>query len=261
MKHAEAKKLVDETLPDLTAAESLILRAVALHETQYGQGWKGSAGEGSNNMGAITKKPGPDGDCGSDGFPHGDSRFDAKLGKVVKYTGCFRRYPDAAAGFRDLADTLLKKNVRRAAPGGPAPVAVAMRKNRYYLGTASTRDEQIDEYSQALARAVASIRGATDEPDPFVSAATGGRPSQRLGSPASFGSSGHSQPLGPGQPSPAALLAELRKVGDSFSRSAEALESGTEALDRASDVAADLVDALCRTVPPPKPPKDDHGHG
>ncbi len=162
-----AKNIVGLVGPELTPQESLAVRAVARHESNYGAGWgKGlsTAGEGSNNWGAITMS------CDSEGpkFVHKDSRFDSKLGQVVTYETCFRAYAMPEDGALHLIEVLLKPNARAAANRGNLyAFATAMRDNNYYLGTASTRKGQIDAYYKALRRNVDRIVTNTGEPDGF----------------------------------------------------------------------------------------------
>lgn len=180
LSHVQFKELVESTLPDLTPEESMVLRAVALHETSYGSGWgnpkhtaEPEKARISNNLGSITMAPLSKNDdgtvvCGPNGFRHGDSRRDEKTGKVVQYETCFRMYPDMTAAIIHLEQVLLKNNVRTAAKTRSLHnVARAMRDNNYYLGTAKTREGQIAAYETALKGAVASIVAGTGEPDPL----------------------------------------------------------------------------------------------
>lgn len=172
--HTQFRELISRVAPDLSPPESLAVRAVAWHETNYGAGWKGD-GEGSRNLGAITRQAlvkHEDGtvECGPNGFAAGDSRNEN--GKVVQYQTCFARYPTFEDAARDLVSEVLKPNVRAEANKRTLPgVAAAMRANNYYLGTAPTRDAQVDAYFQALRAAVAAITKETHEPNPFDSAA------------------------------------------------------------------------------------------
>jgi hypothetical protein len=126
--HLEAKALVD-SLP-LTPAESLYTRAVALHETHYGDAWKEGFGKGSNNMGSVTT-PSPD----ALSFRHGDSSFDDTKGAVAPYTTWFAGYPSPLDGFKGLVRTLLKTNVKAALLRGDLEGAVAA---QYMKGTPRT---------------------------------------------------------------------------------------------------------------------------
>jgi hypothetical protein len=159
VKHSEAKEIVDGFL-GVSPVESLFTRAVAWHETNYGAGWKEGEGAGSNNMGAITTAN-PD----SLSFKHVDSRWDAKKGKKVEYTTWFKGYPDATAGLRDLARTVLKDNVRAALSNGDVPGAVeGMYANKYFLGIHPDDASNIADYQDAASRALSAITAATGEP-------------------------------------------------------------------------------------------------
>lgn len=159
--HVEAKEIVDRALPDLTPAESLAVRCVAVLETNYGAGWKRPGSTDSLNWGAIT------GTYDGQYFEHEDSRNDG--GTVVKYTTKFKKYPSHEAAAVDLARVMLKPNVRAACASGDfAKISVAMRENRYYLGVASTMQGQIAAHQKRMAECKAAILKATGEPDPFV---------------------------------------------------------------------------------------------
>jgi hypothetical protein len=151
-------------------------------------GWKnknetnvpGPSGAGSNNMGALTIKPltfvnNPGGadhgsalTCPANGFPHKDSRRDLKTGQVIPYVTCFRISPTPGDGFSAVARTLFKSNVLAAtAQNDLRGVATAMRDNSYYLGTAPTREGQIDAYLGALKKAMGRITADTHEINVF----------------------------------------------------------------------------------------------
>ena len=187
-RHNEAFEIVATALPDLTDKQSLVLRAVCLHETGYGKNWPktnntsipGPPGAGSNNMGAVTikpltvvKNPGGTDDgsaltCPANGFPHKDSRRDLKTGAIIQYVTCFRISPTPADGFNVVARTLLKPNVLSAIEQNDLHgVADAMRENRYYLGTAPTREEQVNAYHSVLKKGIASIVADTHEINTF----------------------------------------------------------------------------------------------
>jgi hypothetical protein len=158
VKHSEAKTIVDSH--GLSPVESLFVRAVAWHETNYGQGWKPGEGLGSNNMGAITTAN-PD----DLSFEHVDSRFDPKKGKVVQYTTWFKGYPDADSGFRDLEHTVLRDNVKEALARSSVDDAVdAMYDNSYFKGVHPDRESNVADYQNAVSRALSAITGATGEP-------------------------------------------------------------------------------------------------
>jgi hypothetical protein len=178
MTHQEAYRIVSQSLPMLTPGESLALRSVASHESNYGLGWKG-AGVGSNNMGAITRKPNADGSCPVDSFPYGDSKRSGaggEGGKLETYQTCFRRYATPAAGFQGLRDVLFGQRpaVKAGAAKSLEAVATAMRESSYYLGTAATKAEQIEAYRSALDRNARAIVKATGEAWPWVDVSGGG---------------------------------------------------------------------------------------
>lgn len=168
LSHSQAKALVD-AIPGITPVESLFVRAVALHETSYGAGWKAGEGSGSWNMGAITTAH-PD----HLSFEHKDSRFDPKAGHVVQYTTWFAGYPSAQAGFEALAKTVLKRNVIGSLAMNDFLGAVsAMYDNHYFLGlhsheSAAGDDLNITDYWKAVMRAVAAIGAETGEKQPDV---------------------------------------------------------------------------------------------
>lgn len=168
MDHDSAKALVDSL--GLTPAESLFLRAVSSHETNYGDGWKVGRGAGSNNMGAVMR-PGSFGretPLNPLDFKHEDSRFDPKQGKVVKFIAWFKGYPSPIEGFADLSRILLKPNTKAAITTGSLMAgAAAMFDNGYYTGIRKTRDENIADYTSALSRNLAKILAATGEPNLF----------------------------------------------------------------------------------------------
>lgn len=160
MNHQDAKVIVDGF--GLTPNESIFLRAVAHHETKYGDAWKQGKGAGSYNMGAITTNN-PD----SLSFKHEDSRFDEKQGKVVKYVTWFKGYQGPNAGLADLSRVLLKENVRDALSKDDIYGAVAaMYENRYFLGINREADDNIRDYYNAVSRSLTAITGATGEPYP-----------------------------------------------------------------------------------------------
>lgn len=158
-RHQEAKALLDEVSPDLTSAESQAARAVASHETGYGENWKEGEGAGSFNMGAIMSGEKEE---ACSGFLHGDSNPD------TKFTACFKTYPDRESGLRDLVKVMLKSNVRAAANRGDLlGVARSMFDNGYYTGTSHDPETNIERYHAKLRANLDSILAATGEPDSF----------------------------------------------------------------------------------------------
>jgi hypothetical protein len=166
--HTQAKQIVDG-LPGVNDVESLFLRAVALHETSYGAGWKLGEGAGSWNMGAITTLH-----PNALSFKHVDSKYSDATGKIEQYTTWFAGWPTATEGFAGLRDTVLKPNVREALTTRDVLGAVsAMYDNHYFLGLhthskiAGDRDN-IKEYYAAVARCIESIGKETGERHPTV---------------------------------------------------------------------------------------------
>lgn len=194
MNHKEAKALVDQL--GLTPQESLALRAVSLHESNYGQGWKNPEHRKKNNMGAITTTARtPEGECLPADFEHEDSRREGEGGEggnVTKYKTCFKGSATPLDGFKLLKHELFIKrpSVKEAAKHSLADVATAMRETTYYLGTAKTKPEQIADYTGALEKAVRSITASTGESYLWSPKAQG--PAAATPSGSSSGSSGSS---------------------------------------------------------------------
>lgn len=166
--HSQAKEIVDSL--GYTPIQSLFLRAVAWHETNYGGGWKVGEGAGSNNMGAITTTH-PD----ALSFKHEDSRFDDAVGHVVEYTTWFAGDPTPATGFARLGTLLLKFPETRDALelndilGG----VTGMYDQHYFLGlhTHANRNGDrlnIEDYYAAVAKAIETIGHETGEQQPNV---------------------------------------------------------------------------------------------
>lgn len=163
--HILARSLLSEVDPSLTPAESLAVRAIAHHETKYGEAWPEGRGKGSFNMGAIMTGE-PEGACG--GFTHADSN------PSRSFTGCFRVYDSPSSGYRDLIAVALLPNTRAAANRGSlGGVARAMYDNGYYTGVSKDPDTNIARYRDALTRSVTEITGNTGESNPFSRSLTG----------------------------------------------------------------------------------------
>jgi len=175
MSDQEAKTIVDQVGDSmgLSPIERLAVRCVSKHETQYGAGWdaqhkpapRPEFGAGSNNMGAITTTS----TIADNYFVHTDSRFDPATGKVIEYTTKFSKHSTPAAGFAELAQTLLFQNGQRRAnvakalaAGSLLELATAMRMNRYFLGT-KPMAEAIEDYRSALERRYQEISTSTGE--------------------------------------------------------------------------------------------------
>ena len=155
LSHIQAKTMVD-SLPSMTPELSLLTRAIAWLETNYGAGWKGN-GVGSHNMGAITGK------YKGKSFGYGDSRYDEKQG-VVKYTTDFRLYPDDRTGFEDLA-YLLRRSYSKAINEVPDWPAVSAALYGYYLGT-QPKEQAISTHAKRLESVVNTIVAKTGERTP-----------------------------------------------------------------------------------------------
>lgn len=163
-RHILIRNLLEEVDPNLTPEESLAVRAVAHHETKYGEAWPEGHGKGSFNMGAIMT-----GESSSEctGFTHKDSNPERE------FTGCFRIYRTPEEGFQHLVKVLLKPNVRHAASTGDLyDVAKAMFDNSYYTGTSKDPNVNIARYHTALRRNLDEILKATGETDPFLGETT-----------------------------------------------------------------------------------------
>lgn len=158
--HVKAKRATDKL--GLTPNESMFTRAVAWHETNYGQGWKPGEGAGSFNMGAITTSQ-----AGPPNFQHKDSRNDT--GKIIEYTTWFKGYPSFDEGMKGLANFLLKANVKAALKKGDfAGAAKAMYDNKYYLGvhprnTPEGNAANVQDYTNAVMKAVTTFTKYTGE--------------------------------------------------------------------------------------------------
>lgn len=154
--HAQARKDATEgftrkfgrppTLPEVQ-----LLQAVGMLETSYGLGWKG-AGRGSFNMGAITAGPSWKGAT----FEYRDSYPDSN-GVDHWYTTKFRAYPDAVAGWEDLANIMYedRPSVLKAASAGDSyGVSAALYETTYYKGRGKTAAERIAGHHKAVMNAL-----------------------------------------------------------------------------------------------------------
>lgn len=175
MRHVEAKRVVDSlTDLQLSPGESLAVRCVSQHETQYGRGWdpvrkRPEFGYGSNNWGAVTTSS----QDPARSFAHHDSMFDESSGKVIAAPARFARYATPADGARGTAKVLLfngsnpasgrRENIRQAIENhNLLELAAAMRVNRYFMGIKPFQDAIID-YHSALLRAYNAIKAETGE--------------------------------------------------------------------------------------------------
>lgn len=181
MSHAEARSLIAEAFFDVmhrggTESELQALQAVAWLETSYGAGWRG-AGEGSNNMGAIT-----DPSCGPLSFVHRDSRN--VNSKVVWYETCFAGYATPLAGFEGLVRTMYvtRPTVLAAASRGDlVGVSSELRHTSYYLGIANTIQEQIAAHVTRMQTALSSITSSLGEKLALGAAAVRRNPGKTAG--------------------------------------------------------------------------------
>lgn len=170
--HSQVKAIVD-ALPGVSAVESLFVRAVALHETSYGTGWRTPEGKRSNNMGAITTRH-PD----ALSFEYKDSLFDAKLGRIREYVTWFAGWPTPEAGLAALAKRVLTPSVRAALAFHDFLGAVsADYDSGYFMGLHQHDGAQgdvadIEDYWRALVKSVTRIGQETGEVVPDVLHAT-----------------------------------------------------------------------------------------
>lgn len=154
--HQKIKDLVDSLGIALTPAESLYVRAVALSETSYGEGWTGD-GVGSNNMGAITQAN----SSTAPYFEHGDTLANGK-----KYVARFTKYATPEDGLKALASLLLKPNVKSALAQQNfwAAVSAQIDANHY---TGDPPATPTSTYGSRLQSGIRAIVAATGEPLPF----------------------------------------------------------------------------------------------
>lgn len=173
--HREARQHIQTGLRSVLGrepniAEMQILAAIALLESGYGSGWKG-AGIGSFNMGAITAGSSWKGET----FEYRDSRPDPNNpGKDIWYTTKFRKYPNAAEGFADLARVAFITNGRKnavlphATEGDVYGVSAGLYATTYYTGKAAypTPAARINVHYQGLMAHIRNIANALGEPMP-----------------------------------------------------------------------------------------------
>lgn len=130
MNHEQAAQLIQQAIPDAPKGAKMLVQVIGLLETSYARGWTGSA-VGSFNWGAIT------GTYQGAYFEHGDSRPDPnKPGQQIKYVTKFRKYPNDAAGIKDLHDLIKRsysKAYQAAVEGRFGDVSEGL--YGYYLGT------------------------------------------------------------------------------------------------------------------------------
>ncbi len=157
MTEAEAKAIAD-SIPGITPAGSLLVRAIGRLESSYGSGWSG-AGVGSHNWGAIT------GTFQGQYFEYGDSRYDPESGEIVKYTTRFAKYPsdfEGAKAIWDWCESHDPEIARSAEKRDWLDVSTRLRDAKYYLGT-KPRDEAIQDHVAAMRKNLVAISQATGE--------------------------------------------------------------------------------------------------
>jgi hypothetical protein len=123
-------------------------------ETSFGDGWKG-VGAGSNNMGAIIAGKRWTGDT----FEHKDSYPDAQ-GVNHWYVTKFRKYPNPAEGWEDLARIVYESRPSALAAGAAndsLAFSQALYRTHYYAGFGKTDEERIANHHRILQRCVTSI--------------------------------------------------------------------------------------------------------
>lgn len=144
--------------------EAQFAQAVGRLETVYGTTWHGD-GAGSFNMGAVQSTLPP---CDANSFLYTDKHADGTV-----YSVCFKKYPNAAAGWQDLIVQLYKKrpSVLAAAQAGDIHgVAVTMYETHYYGGIGATKAQRIAGYELAITNNLKGITKALHEPMPTTGA-------------------------------------------------------------------------------------------
>lgn len=144
IKGFELKLGCEPTIPEVQ-----LLQAVGQLETSYGEGWKG-AGVGSNNMGAIIAGHSWKGET----FTYTDTYPDSN-GVNHSYQTEFRKYPDEASGWEDLANIVYddRPSVLAAATAGDSyGFSAAMYQTGYYAGFGKNASERIGNHHRLLSR-------------------------------------------------------------------------------------------------------------
>jgi len=148
---------------DPTTSEAQAEQGVSWIETRDGTAWK-TAGQGSNNMGAIQSSR-PPCDLGTS-FQYVDTHPNPD-GSSTPYTICFAKYPTPQAGFDALAREVYVKRpsvLAAASSGNLYNVSAALHATRYYEGFGKTIADRIENHYQAMRSAVLAIAGALGEP-------------------------------------------------------------------------------------------------
>jgi hypothetical protein len=133
--HAQAKQILESAFPEILPADSLLVRIIGALESHYGDGWKGTPGEGSNNWGAVQAGKGWKGKT----FGWEDSKWNPKTRKQEKYKIRFRAYASPEAAAIDLYKVLTGdrhgESSRLAHAGRWADISHAIGPNgSYYYG-------------------------------------------------------------------------------------------------------------------------------
>lgn len=151
--------------PAMTDRERQYALTVARGEGFYGLGWPQGQGAGSNNWGAVQGV----GDAGS--FDHIDHHADG-----TPYTGKFKKYSTREKGFLDMANILLKPNVKAALAGGSLHDAVfAQHSNGYFeLDPAKYLSAVEKNYAQLKVNVPGSFEGLSDVGSAVVKHLRGG---------------------------------------------------------------------------------------
>ncbi len=134
-----------------TVFQTRMVHAVAELETGFGRGWSG-AGKGSNNMGAIQSGRVPCDPALS--FQYTDTTPQAD-GTSRPYSICFRKYPSALEGLKDLVQVMVKNRPAVEAAlkrKSELAVSAAMWITGYYEGFGPDEDDRILNHYLALLR-------------------------------------------------------------------------------------------------------------
>jgi hypothetical protein len=153
-RHADARAAATQALITRfgvppTAGEVKALAGVGSLESSYGAGWPGTF-----NIGAITA----DASWHGETFQHEDSvpQDDGTSKKVIR---TFKKYPNAVAGWADLANEVFANRgriiVRESARANDwRGVSEGLYSTGYYQGFGKTREERIAGHVKALTNAI-----------------------------------------------------------------------------------------------------------
>jgi peptidoglycan hydrolase-like protein with peptidoglycan-binding domain len=155
---------------DPSTGEICALDAVAILESNRGEGWKG-AGVGSNNQGAIQ--------CGHQWVGPRFSYVDTHPnpdGTSTRYSIDFRKYPTRLAGLLDLTQVMYVQHgrsvVRQCAHDQDwMGVSREMHNSGYYEGQGATVEDRIANHNRALMRGInrdLAVLGQAPAPVPVV---------------------------------------------------------------------------------------------